>query len=137
MLISGREREFLTWLFATKSVKGWRIDTTALDEYVRVLAAPGALRAALAYYRAAFSPHKLLDAQARAGQRLRMPVLALGAETGVGDMLLDTMRLVATDVRSGILADCGHYMPEERPATIAGALLQFLSDDSISEARTP
>jgi len=137
VLIPGRERAFLTWLFATKAVKGWRIDPAALDEYVRVLAAPGALRAALAYYRAAFSPVGLVEAQARAKRTLAMPVLALGAETGVGDMLLETMRLVAADVRGGTLADCGHYMPEERPATVAGALIRFLSSDATLETRTP
>ncbi len=137
VLIPGREREFLAWLFATKSVKGWHIDMAALDEYARVLAAPGALRAALAYYRAAFSPDGLAEAQSRSERTLTMPVLALGAETGVDDMLLETMRLVATDVRGGTLADCGHYMPEERPATVADILIRFLSSDATPETRTP
>ena len=137
VLIPGRERAFLAWLFTTKSVKGWRIDAAALDEYVRVLAAPGALRAALAYYRAAFSPEGLSASQARAERILGIPVLALGAETGVGDVLLDTMRLVATDVRGGTLADCGHYMPEERPATVASTLLHFLADAAIPRTRIP
>ena len=52
-------------------------------------------------------------------------------------MLSDTMRLVATHVHGGTLAHCGHYMPEERPATVASALLRFLSNDAISEMRTP
>ena len=137
ILIPGREREFLTWLFAVKSVKGWRIDAAAVDEYVRVLAAPGGLRAALAYYRAAFSPDGLSASEARAEGKLAMPVLALGAEAGVGDVLLNTMRLVATDVQGGTLADCGHYMPEERPATIAGLLLRFLSDKAVPGTTTP
>jgi len=68
-LIQGREREFLTWLFASKSTRAWRIGQAGLDEYVRVLAAPGALRAALAYYRAAFRPDVLVQSQARAGRK--------------------------------------------------------------------
>lgn len=126
-LVQGREREFLTWLFASKSTRAWRIGQAALDEYVRVFATPGALRAALAYYRAAFSPDVLAQAKARAGRKLAMPVLALGAGTGVGGMLVDTMRLIATDVRGGVVRDCGHYMPEERPRTIADELIRFLS----------
>ena len=126
-LIEGREREFLTWLFASKSAESWRIGPQALDEYVRVFAAPGALRAALAYYRAAFSPEALALNADRARRKLSIPVLALGAEKGVGDMLLDTMRLVATDVRGGTVRACGHYMPEERPGTLAAELLRFLS----------
>ena len=127
VLIQGREREFLTWLFASKSARAWRIGRDGLDEYVRVRAAPGALRAALAYYRAAFSPDVLAQGKARAETRLSIPVLALGAETGVGDMLVNTMRLVATDVRGGTVGDCGHYMPEERPGTVAAELIRFLS----------
>ena len=55
-----------------------------------------------------------------------MSVLALGAETGVGAMLIDTMRLVATDVRGGVFAGCGHYMPEEAPRTVAEQVLSFM-----------
>lgn len=69
VLIQGREREFLTWLFASKSTRAWRIGQAGLDEYVRVLAAPGALRVALAYYRAAFCPDVLVQSQARAGRK--------------------------------------------------------------------
>ena len=126
-LIQGREREFLTWLFASKSAESWRIGPEALNEYVRVFAAPGALRAALAYYRAAFSPEALAQNGDRARRKLSIPVLALGAENGVGDMLLDTMRLVAADVSGGTVSACGHYMPEERPGTLAAELLLFLS----------
>ena len=63
ILILGREREFLTWLFHAKAAKPWAIGPGDLDEYVRVLAAPGAMRAALSYYRTAFSP----EASHRAG----------------------------------------------------------------------
>jgi pimeloyl-ACP methyl ester carboxylesterase len=47
ILIQGREREFLTWLFRAKTVKPWAIGPADLDEYVRVFSAPGATRAAL------------------------------------------------------------------------------------------
>ena len=130
VLIPGRERAFLTWLFQSKSTRAWRIGQDGLDEYVRVLTAPGALRAALSYYRAAFSPPALAQSQARTERKLTIPVLALGADFGVGEMLADTMRRVASDVRGGTISDCGHYMPEERPRTIADALNRFLSEDT-------
>ncbi len=47
ILLQGREREFLTWLFRAKSTRPWTITPADLDEYVRVNAAPGAMRAAL------------------------------------------------------------------------------------------
>jgi len=55
-----------------------------------------------------------------------MPVLAFGAESGVGAMLLDTMRLVAADVRGGVFAGCGHYVPEEAPRAVAEQIIRFL-----------
>jgi hypothetical protein len=54
-----------------------------------------------------------------------MPVLAVGAESGTGATLLDTMRLVATDVRGAVFADCGHYMAEEAPRAVAEQIIRF------------
>jgi pimeloyl-ACP methyl ester carboxylesterase len=36
ILLAGREREFLTWLFRAKAVRRWAITATDLEEYVRV-----------------------------------------------------------------------------------------------------
>jgi hypothetical protein len=53
-------------------------------------------------------------------------VQAFGADAGVGTMLLDTMRLVATEVRGGVFAGCGHYMPEEAPRAVAEQVISFM-----------
>jgi hypothetical protein len=84
-------------------------------------------RPALSYYRHKFGAEGLAHSQARAERKLSIPVLAFGAETGVGDALIDTMRLVATDVRGGVFAGCGHYMPEEAPRVVAERVLTFMS----------
>jgi pimeloyl-ACP methyl ester carboxylesterase len=127
LLLAGREREFLIWLFRAKAVRHWAITATDLEEYVRVNAAPGASRAAFSYYRAILSQEGLEASRARAERKLDMPILAFGAETGVGAGLIDTMRLVATDVRGGVFVGCGHYMPEEAPRALAEQVLKFLS----------
>lgn len=103
-----------------------------LDEYVRVLAAPGATRAAFAYYRSAFSPEGLAASRARAENMLTIPVLALGAESGVGDALLQTMRLVASDVQGGTIKDVGHYLPEECPRTLVEEISRFYSETDVA-----
>jgi pimeloyl-ACP methyl ester carboxylesterase len=46
---------------------------------------------------------------------------------GVGTGLVDTMRLVATDVRGGVFEGCGHYMPEEAPRSVAEQIIQFMA----------
>jgi pimeloyl-ACP methyl ester carboxylesterase len=128
ILLQGREREFLTWLFHAKSVRPWTITPADLDEYVRVNASPGATRAALSYYRHKLSPEGLAHSQARAEYKLTIPVLAFGAETGVGTALIETMRLVATDVRGGVFVSCGHYMPEEAPRAVAEQIIMFMKE---------
>jgi len=94
---------------------------------VRVNAAPGATRAALSYYRHALSPEGLEHSRARAARKLTIPVLAFGAEAGVGTALIDTMHLVASDVRGGVFKGCGHYMPEEAPCAIAQQIMMFMN----------
>lgn len=129
ILIQGRERAFLSWLFKAKSVKSWTIGPADLDEYVRVNAAPGALRSAFAYYRAAFGVEGLAQSRARAEKPpLTLPVLALGAEMGLGDVLFNTMRQVASDVRGGMIEGIGHYMPEECPEILVDSLIAFYRD---------
>lgn len=128
ILLQGREREFLTWLFRVKATRPWTITLTDLEEYVRVNAAPGATRAALSYYRHVFSPDGLNANRRRAARPLSIPVLALGADNGAGIVLYETMKSVATDVRGGVFENCGHYMPEEAPRRVVSALLQFWAE---------
>jgi pimeloyl-ACP methyl ester carboxylesterase len=126
ILLHGREREFLTWLFRAKAVRPWTITPADLDEYVRVNAAPGAIRSALSYYRHNLGPDGLDQSRARAARKLAIPVLAFGADAGVGRALIETMHIVATNVRGGVFAECGHYMPEEAPRAVADQILGFV-----------
>ncbi|WP_458095567.1 alpha/beta fold hydrolase [Roseomonas sp. WA12] len=130
MLIAGRERAFLTWLFRAKAARPWAIGAEDIEEYARQLAAPGAVRAATGYYKAAFSAEGLAASRARAARPLAMPVLALGAERGVGETIVDAMRMVASDVRGGVVAGCGHYMPEEDPERVSGELIRFFGAEA-------
>lgn len=42
-------------------------------------------------------------------------------------MLIETMKLVADNVRGGVLNACGHYMPEEAPRTVARLIIEFMN----------
>jgi pimeloyl-ACP methyl ester carboxylesterase len=95
---------------------------------MRVNAAPGATRAALAYQRHNLGPEGIAHNRARAERKLAMPVLAVGAESGAGATLPDTMRLVAVDVRGAVFAGCGHYMAEEAPRAVAEQLIRFMGE---------
>ena len=43
------------------------------------------------------------------------------------DEALPSIRALARDLRGGVLADCGHYLPEEQPRELARRMLAFLA----------
>jgi pimeloyl-ACP methyl ester carboxylesterase len=55
-----------------------------------------------------------------------MPVLAIGGEKSLGEMLGKQMKLVASDVTIVVLKDSGHWVMEERPKETTDALMKFL-----------
>jgi pimeloyl-ACP methyl ester carboxylesterase len=125
MLVQGRERAYLAWIFATKSFRSYAIDSAALEEYTRQYSAPGAMRAGFAWYRANFDAEGLAQAKARAAKRLTMPVLALGGSEGVGDALRATVATLGDRVQGGSITGCGHFLPEECPDELTEAVLKF------------
>jgi len=103
VLVQGHERAYLAWIFSTKTTRSYAIEPAALDEYVRVLSAPGAARASFDWYRSAFSPEGLAQAQVHAAQRLPMPVLALGGDEGVGNAMYTTIAALGDHVEGGVI----------------------------------
>ncbi|CAM01506.1 pimeloyl-ACP methyl ester carboxylesterase [Saccharopolyspora erythraea NRRL 2338] len=106
------------------------LEPAAVEEYVRAFSVPGALRAGFDDYRASFpldAEHD--DADAAAGRRLPMPVLALWGSTGLPARLpmLDIWRDYADDVRGTGIAECGHFLAEERPEEVLRHLREFLT----------
>jgi pimeloyl-ACP methyl ester carboxylesterase len=59
-----------------------------------------------------------------------MPVLALGGESCLQTLPLTSMKEVAEDVRGGTVANCGHWMAEERPDVLTERLLAFFGEEA-------
>jgi pimeloyl-ACP methyl ester carboxylesterase len=51
--------------------------------------------------------------------------MGVGGERVFGAAVAENLRHGASDVRQEVLADCGHYVSEERPAELASLLLSF------------
>jgi haloacetate dehalogenase len=102
----------------------------ALAEYRRSYSDPATIHAMCEDYRAAASYDFNLDeADRKAGNRIRCPVLALwGANGNLPGWydVLEVWRAWADDVRGHAL-DCGHYLPEEAPDATLDALRPFLT----------
>lgn len=129
-LIAGRERLYLSWFYRNFAFRPDAIGEADIDEYLRTYAQPGAMRAGLGFYRAL--PQDIADNAARlaTGFKLPMPVLALGGADawGRGQEVEDSLRRVAEDVTGGVIADCGHFIPEEQPEILTERLLTFFAD---------
>lgn len=125
LLIRGREEVFLTWLFRVKALQPWTITADDIAVYARQLAAPGALRAVTGYYQSALSSEGIAANRLRAEKLLEIPVLALGAERGVGDHIVKALQALASDVQGEVILNAGHYLPEEAANRVADLLVDF------------
>jgi pimeloyl-ACP methyl ester carboxylesterase len=128
VLIAGREEAFLTWLFRAKSLQPWTITAEDIALYARQLAAPGALRAVTGYYQSAFSLEGIAANRLRAETPLDIPLLALGAERGLGEHMVSALQKLASNVRGDVVRNAGHYLPEEAANRIADELVDFLGE---------
>src|SRR5216684_2960822 len=58
---------------------------------------------------------------------LPMPTLGIGGggPRGRGDLVIESLRRVANRAEGGSIADCGHFIPEEKPEELARRLREF------------
>ena len=104
------------------------LEDDVLDGYAERLAAPGALRAGIAYFRA----HKI-DAEhnrKNARKKLPMPVLTVGGTASFGADLEEEIRPLAERMRAVMIENCGHYLAEEQPERLIDELLSFFREDA-------
>jgi pimeloyl-ACP methyl ester carboxylesterase len=116
-LLGGRRQRGLHWLLAQD-----RLGAEWVDTYTRALAQPGALSAALAWYRAA-TPFSLR------APRVTVPTLYVW---GSGDAALGpraavtTGRWVTGAYRFEVLPGAGHWLPEHHAQELGRLLLEHL-----------
>ncbi|MDA3627942.1 alpha/beta hydrolase [Saccharopolyspora oryzae] len=118
---------YLGYFFERWTVNRHGLEPAAIDEYVRAFSAPGALRAGFDDYRAA--PLDDEHDNADAGRKLTMPVLALWGSAGLPAKLpmREIWRDYAENPTCAEIADCGHFLPEERPEQVLAHLREFLA----------
>lgn len=120
------------WLHRHWAADPDAMSPAAVDEYTRAFRDPAVIHASCEDYRAAATIDlRHDDEDVAAGRRVRQPLLCLwGARGRVGRSydVPATWREVADDV-SWAIADCGHFVAEERPAETLSALTPFLDAD--------
>lgn len=123
-LIVGNERNFLTWFYDRDASTRAAIEPTAVDEYLRTFRGTEGVLGALGVYRAAFTT--IEQTAPLIASKVRVPIVAVGGERANGDRVRSMLERVAADVRGGVLDDCGHFLPEERPDALVREVLALL-----------
>jgi len=124
-LVDGRERIYLDRFWNEFSIDPERFDEEARRHYAALYAQPGAMRAGFAQF-AAFAQDVADSKTYLEMGKLKMPVLAIGAQATFGAMMAAVMRFAATDVREEILPDSGHWIMEENPSAVIKLVSAFL-----------
>jgi pimeloyl-ACP methyl ester carboxylesterase len=128
-LTAGREEIYLGYFYRNWGARPDAISPEAQREYLRTYRQPGAMRAGFNLYRA--TPQDVSDNETflREG-KLAMPILCYGGDKGRGRGMaaIESWRRVATNVRGGVAAGCGHWIPEERPDWTLAQLLEFFGE---------
>ena len=120
-LVVGTERAFLTWFYDRYTAGRDAITAADVDETLRTFAGREGVLGGMGAYRAAFT--SIQQTEPLASHKVKVPVVALGGTKGLGDRVLEMVKMVAENVEGGLIADCGHFVPEERPEEIVRHVL--------------
>jgi pimeloyl-ACP methyl ester carboxylesterase len=124
-LVAGRERIYLDRFYNELSADPKGIDEETRQHYAELYARPGAMHSAFNQF-AAFSRDAIDNKELVAKGKLKMPVLAIGAEKSFGTAMADDLRFVADNVTGVVIAASGHWLMEEQPAATIAAIRAFL-----------
>lgn len=128
-LVAGRERIYLDRFWNDFSAHPDRFDEQSRQHYAALYARPGAMHSGFAQFAAFDQDAADNRAWLAAGNRLSMPVLALGGEKSFGATMAVVMRAAASNVTEGIIPDSGHWIMEENPQATVSRVVSFLGNE--------
>ena len=124
-LVRGRERTYFDYFWDDFAAdKAHSIPEADRKAYTAAYARPGRMHAGWAYFVSFQQAAK--DFAQLSQTKLTMPVLTIGGDKSLGEVLGQQAKLVATEVTVVVLKDTGHWVLEERPKETTDALLKFL-----------
>jgi len=127
-LIAGREDLWLSHLFADWTYNPYAISGEAFDTYVKAYRRPGAVRGALADYRA--NAEDVVQDKVDADRKIACPTLSLwGADFYAVGQMFDMPAVwaeMAENLKTAELPQCGHLPQEEQPEIVNRLLMDFL-----------
>lgn len=128
-LIQLNLREFVKNIFQNEAIRKGAFTAELTKIYQDALAKPGALSAALNYYRQLMSPGNLLQTLTRSPKPVKSPTLVLWGEN---DSFLSTKftegldKLIQAPFELKLVPQCGHWIQQEVPHLVNRELISFL-----------
>jgi pimeloyl-ACP methyl ester carboxylesterase len=124
-LVRGRERTYFEHFWNDFAAdKTHSIPEADRRAYAAAYSRPGRMHAGWAYFVSFQQAAK--DFAQLSHTKLTMPVLVIGGEKSLGQVLGQQMKLVASDVTVVVMKNTGHWVLEEEPKETTDALMKFL-----------
>ncbi len=128
-LIRHNLKDFIHKLFQEQAVRKGAFGAESAKIYQAALEKPGAIAAAMNYYRQWLSPQMWLNTWGRSPDPISVPTLVLWGED---DSLLSNRltegldRLIKAPFKLEMIPNCGHWIQQEAPLTVNRELGNFL-----------
>lgn len=125
-LIAGHERVFVQDMI-TEYLAGNKSPFTPsdFDYYAHFLKEPGRTTAWMNVYRQ-IRANVQQNKEFLGRGKLKMPILAVGAQDSFGGLIADQWREYAANVDGRVLKNSGHFVTEEKPQEVTALLQSFL-----------
>ena len=124
-MLSAGNYQLLRKTFPRLSGRSGAFRDADIEHYVRGLSAPGALTAALNYYRANMRPEPLALAR-RARVTSETLVIWGDEDPALGVELLEDLQTVAPNATVHHIVDAGHWVQNEAPDEVNRVMVEFL-----------
>jgi pimeloyl-ACP methyl ester carboxylesterase len=127
-LVAGRERILLDRFYNELSATPASIDEQTRNHYAALYARPSAIHDAFSGQFAAFAQDAIDNQKLLAKGKLTLPVLAIGGDHSYGARLATEIGFAASDVRSAVIDNSGHWIMEEQPQQAIATIVPFLEE---------
>jgi len=128
-VLSRNSYSFLKNMLLSSLVKKEVLTDEDISAYANAWSKPGALTAAINYYRANMNPAILFSERKMAFPRIKSPTLVVWGEQDVAlskDLIIDTDEFVDAPYSIKYFPSCGHWVQLEEPGLVNRCLLEFL-----------
>ena len=125
LLITGKEKEFFSsFAFGDFVFNKEAFAQADIDRYISDQVRPGRLKAGFAYYRALLAGEDFFSKNVV--PPWTFPVLAIDGDHSMKDVTSKSFQQIVPELKSLIVANCGHFVQEEQPEFLVETLIEFL-----------